>query len=90
MGRFVSLFVRKISFFQQFFNKMPKFVQKRHIHPLVNYRILSIFEGPSPCAMTICGQIARAKAATDLRIFMCSGRLGLFFSPPKGFFYCRP
>ena len=30
--------------------------------------------------MTICGQIARAKAATDLRIFMCSGSLGFFFA----------
>lgn len=30
MERFAPVFVRKISFFQQFFNKMLKFAQKRH------------------------------------------------------------
>lgn len=30
MERFVPFFVRKISFFQQFFNKMANFAQKRH------------------------------------------------------------
>jgi len=44
--------------------------------------------------MIICGQLARAKAATDLRIFMCSGSLG-FFIAPLGLFifaplYCHP
>ena len=31
-----------------------------------NCRNFPIFRGPRPCAMTICGQLARAKAATDL------------------------
>ncbi len=30
MEHFVSFFVRKISFFQHFFNKMANFAQKRH------------------------------------------------------------
>jgi len=37
--------------------------------------------------MTICGQIARAKAATDLRIFMCSGSLGFLFATLKVAFF---
>ena len=50
----------------------------------------SIFAGPRPCAMIICGQLARAKAATDLRIFMCSGSLGFFYiAPGKGVFYLK-
>ena len=44
--------------------------------------------------MIICGQLARAKAATDLRIFMCSGSLGLFIAPLGLFIfaplYCLP
>ena len=37
--------------------------------------------------MIICEQLARAKAATDLRIFMCSGSLGFFYiAPVKGVF----
>ena len=56
--------------------------------PLQKTLFVSIFQGHRPCAMIICGQLARAKAATDLRIFMCSGSLG-FFSPVKGVFYLK-
>ena len=57
--------VIKTSFFRQ---KSLSFPKKQ-----------AILRGPRPRAMIICGQIARAKAATDLRIFMCSGRLGFFY-----------
>ena len=36
------------------------------IRAFMNRRNFPIFRGPRPCAMTICGQLARAKAATDL------------------------
>ena len=49
-----------------FLHEKPQFLVKSRPESLVNCRIVSIFEGPRPCAMTICGQLARAKAATDL------------------------
>ena len=58
--------------------------------PLQKTLFVSIFRGPRPCAMIICGQLARAKAATDLRIFMCSGSLGFFIlRPSRAFFYLK-
>ena len=62
MEHFVSFFVHKISFFQQ----NGEFRSKKAFKFLVLCRKFSIFEVPRPCAMTICGQLARAKAATDL------------------------
>ena len=49
-----------------FLHKKPIFLVKSRAESLVKCRIVSIFKGPRPCAMTICGQLARAKAATDL------------------------
>ena len=51
---------------EPFFACKAQISRKCRQESLVNYRIVSIFEGPRPCAMTICGQLARAKAATDL------------------------
>ena len=56
-------------------------------NPLKKEKFDSIFRSPRPCAMIICGQLARAKAATDLRIFMCSGSLGFFILRPARAFF---